>query len=97
MVSVGAVLVGAEEVGSSMAIVVDKSGNTPNGNFAGAATDRPYCTFNRSGAGTPQASVTSLYAGERYQDTTSGIVYQAMSYNTNSSWQVATIAKETGA
>jgi hypothetical protein len=79
-----------------VAIVLDKSGNTPNGN-GGVTTDKPYCTFNRSGGASPvTATITPQYVGERYLDTTTGIIYQATASN-NTAWQVATIAKETGA
>jgi hypothetical protein len=63
-----------------MTFVTDKSGNNPK--------DLPWDHFNRSGGGAP-AAVVPMYAGERYLDSTAGVVYQAMSPLANS-WQVVT-------
>lgn len=64
-----------------MAIVADKSGNNP--------TDKPFTMYNRTNAGTPQATLVPQYAGERVLDTTNGIIYQAQG-TANSTWRVVT-------
>jgi hypothetical protein len=63
---------------SKMAIVADKSGNNP--------TDKPFTHYNRTNAGTPQATLVPQYAGERVLDITNGIMYQAVGL-TNNTWR----------
>jgi len=56
-----------------------------------------YTTYNRTTAAPPNAALVSQYAGERVLDTSTGILYQALIANVNNSWQVAAIAKHSGA
>lgn len=64
-----------------MATVADKSGNNP--------TDKSFVNPNRSGAGEPNGSVTPQFAGERYLDTTTNMIWQAINL-TNTSWVAVT-------
>lgn len=66
-----------------MAIVVDKSGNSP--------LDVPYSSPNRKNAGTPLATLTPLYSGEVVQDTTTGAIWYATGL-TSADWAVSSIA-----
>lgn len=60
-----------------MAIVVDKArfdGKNPAG-----SVDKPLNQPNRSGAGTPVATLTPQYAGEWYYDTTGNLWWRGIS------------------
>lgn len=59
-----------------MAIVVDKAGR--------GELDNSYDSPNRSGAGSPQSTVTPEYSGELYQDSTTGDIHQAQSLKIDS-------------
>lgn len=61
-----------------MAIVVNRA-------RPGDAIDRPYCTHNRSGAGTPNGTVIPQYSGEIYWDTTNKVRWKAVAL-TNADW-----------
>lgn len=56
-------------------------------NLAGIGTpvDKSYCTYNRSGAGTPNGSVTPQFAGEIYWDTTNKVRWKSVAM-TNADW-----------
>lgn len=47
--------------------------------------DQPFTTPTRSGAGSPNATVTPLYAGEPYLDTSTHVVWLAENLS-NASW-----------
>jgi len=61
-----------------MAIVPDLSGNNP--------LDKSYTYHNRVNAGTPNAVLTSEYAGEIVFDTTNKVRWKALNRLSNSSW-----------
>lgn len=52
----------------------------------GSTSDSSFCTYTRSGAGTPNASVTPAYAGEIYWDTTNKVRWKAINL-LNSGWR----------
>lgn len=49
-------------------------------------TDPNYCTYTRSGAGTPNGSVVPDFAGEIYWDTTNKVRWKAVN-KLNSGWR----------
>lgn len=62
-----------------MAIVVNKA-------VPGDPVDRNYCTYDVSGAGTPNAVITPNFAGEIYWDTTNKVRWKAVNL-LNSGWR----------
>lgn len=65
-----------------MAIVANKNGlGQPD-----FPIDRPYCTHNRSNAGTPNGTLTPQYAGELVWDTTNKVRWKAIAL-TNADWE----------
>jgi len=78
-----------------MAIVPDRSGNG-SASLMAAGVDQKFCTPNRTGAATPNGTVTPLYAGERYHDTTGFVEYQAIGV-ANNTWLAVTTPKMSGA
>lgn len=54
-----------------MAIVADKSEVNP--------TDKSFCTYNRTNAGTPNGSLTPQFVGEIVWDTTNKVRWKAVS------------------
>lgn len=67
-----------------MAIVQDLAGLEVPGRSPGGV-DVPLCSVNRTRSSTPQGALTPLYRAERVQDTTSGLVYRAVTL-ANNSW-----------
>lgn len=47
--------------------------------------DKSFCTHTRSGAGSPNSSVTPTFAGETYWDTTNKVRWRAVGL-TNADW-----------
>lgn len=80
-----------------MAIVPNRSGSGP-GSFMPGGADRAYCTHTRTVAGSPNTvgPLTPQFTGERVWDSTNFLLYQALSLS-NTTWQVAPIAKLSGA
>lgn len=76
-----------------MPYVRDLSGNNPaagnNAGGVGVGLERPYCTYNRTGAGSPNAGgtqITPLYLGEIYWDSTNFVRFKATAL-TNTGWR----------
>lgn len=55
----------------------------------GGVVDRPYCTFNRKGAGEPNGSITPQFLNELYLDSTNNALWKALDA-TNSGWVAMT-------
>jgi len=64
-----------------MAIVADSSGNSP----IGGAVDNALGSINRTGAADPNGSVTPLFSGEIYHDTTNNVTYKSFG-TVNTDW-----------
>lgn len=64
-----------------MAIVPDKSGNSP--------TDKKFSDYNRTNAGTPVGAVTPQYANELVLDTTNRQLWRAIG-TTSNDWSLVT-------
>jgi len=71
-----------------MAIVPDKSGNSP--------LDRKYSDFNRMNAGTPIGALVPLYANEVVLDTTNLRLWRAVG-TTNNDWSLVNPKDVSGA
>ena len=71
-----------------MAIVIDKSGNTPVVGVQDTAitVDRKYHSVNRTTTATPIGAMTPKYAGEIVEDTTSEKLYRANGV-TDTDWE----------
>lgn len=71
-----------------MAIVPDKSGNTP--------TDLKYADYNRTNAGSPVGALVPLYTNEVVLDTTNTQLWRAIGL-TNNDWSLVNPKDVSGA